>query len=90
MEVCNEGEEAGAALSKIGSTAVQAEDSGKLTFSPSSLCRRSHAQSSAMSEECGRAVEKMSGRAKLIRKVRIVGEHSRTANIVINSLLAYE
>jgi hypothetical protein len=49
------------------------------TLSPSVLWRMSQALCSAIREVCEMAVEKMNGRAKLIKKERIVGGQSKTA-----------
>jgi hypothetical protein len=48
-------------------------------FSPEGDSIKSNADSSASSVECGRAVEKMRGLAKLMRNDRTVGEQSKTA-----------
>jgi hypothetical protein len=49
--------------------------------SPDGDWRKSNAASRAIRVEWGKAVEKMRGRAKLMRNERIVGEQSRTASM---------
>jgi len=49
------------------------------TLSPSVLWRMSQALCKAIREVCEMAVEKMNGRAKLIKKDRMVGGQSKTA-----------